>query len=74
MKKIKEYYICDRCKKELEEDDYICVCSNIYFYDLCKDCKIDFDKYKSETKKLEQKYDEITKKYQFEKYLPVEEN
>lgn len=74
MKKVKEYYICDRCKKEIGEDDFRGVCSNLYFYDLCKNCKEDFDKYQSETKELEQKYDEIMKKYQFEKYLPREES
>ena len=36
MNKIKEYHICDRCKKELSEDDFIGICGDLYFYDLCK--------------------------------------
>lgn len=72
MKKIKEYYICDRCKKELQEDDFIGVCGDMYFYDLCKECKKDYDEYTEKIKKLEKKWNGITKEYQFGKYLPKE--
>ena len=73
MKKTKEYYICDRCKKELEKDDFKDICGFEYFYDLCKECKKEFDKYEIEVKELDKKFDDITKKYKFGKYIPKEE-
>lgn len=73
MKKIKEFHICDRCKKELGKDDFIDICCLDYFYDLCKECKKDYDKYEEELKELDGKYGELAKKYQFGKYLPKEE-
>ena len=72
MKKIKEYHICDRCKKELSKDDFIGICGDLYFYDLCKECKKDYDEYKSKAEDIRKQWDELTKKYQFEKYLPKE--
>ena len=68
MKKIKEYYICDRCFEELEKPNY---CYDYqYCYHLCDRCKKIYEKYKKEIKLLEYKYDRITKNFKFGKYLP----
>ena len=69
MKKIKEYYICDRCKRAFEKDVLVNICEDLYFYDLCKECKKFYDKYVAEIKEIDKMYDEITKKYRFGKYL-----
>ena len=73
MLKQKEYRICDRCKKELSKTDFIGVCGDYYFYDLCEKCKKDYDEYNNKVKDLRKQWDELTKEYQFEKYLPKEE-
>lgn len=71
MKKIREYYICDRCFKEIEkpiiEYDYQ------YMYELCEKCSKDFKKYKDSRDYLETRFDEITKEYKFGKYLPKDD-
>lgn len=74
MKKINEYYICDRCKKEIskEERNNTCDGINAYLYDLCEECKKNYDDYKKEYSILESKADELSKKYKFGKYLPKE--
>lgn len=74
-KKTREYYICDRCKKELEKDtryevgDFI----NAYSYDLCDNCYKEYEEYKSRVESLDKKVKEMTKLYRFGKYLPKEE-
>lgn len=75
MKKIKEYYICDRCKKELNEEDINNICDGItaYFYDLCEECKKEYDEFKKEYKILENKAEELKEKYKFGKYAFEEE-
>lgn len=72
MKITKEYYICDRCKEELFEKPII-EYDNMYYYELCCECDDDFKEYKDKVKELEEKFDEITKKYKFGKYLNKEE-
>ena len=69
MEKIKKYHICDRCKEELIDKPIIEYDYERY-YELCNDCDEAFKEYKNKAKLLENKYDEITKKYKFGKYLP----
>lgn len=69
MIKIKEYYICDRCKEELIEKPII-EYDNVYSYELCCECDEKFKEYRNKVKEIEDKYDEITKNYKFGKYLP----
>ena len=76
MKKIKEYYICDRCKKELTEKDTCYEVRdfiNAYNYDLCDNCYKEYEEYKSRVKDLDKEVKEMTELYKFGKYLPKEE-
>lgn len=70
MKKIKEYYICDRCKEEISEDKRNIAPDMMYCYELCDRCFGIYKKYRSEIKLLDAKYDRISKCYKFGKYLP----
>lgn len=73
MKKVKEVYFCDRCKKEIEdyseEKHNICDRFNAYFYDLCENCKEDYKEYQAKLNGLEKTYKYISEKYKFGKYL-----
>lgn len=76
MKKIKEYYICDRCNKGLgyySEENRICDEYNAYFYDLCEQCNKKYKEYEEKIKELDIKFKEITKEYKFGKFLPRED-
>ena len=73
MKKIKEVWYCDRCHKELEEDELIYVSDYMYSYELCDDCKILYDTYKKAIKELDEKIDKVTKDFSFGRYLPRED-
>jgi hypothetical protein len=73
MLKTKEYYICDRCKKEIDKDKINKRYDNMYSYELCDECSIDFDNYKLEIKRLENEYEEYGKLYKFGKYLPKDD-
>ena len=50
MEKIKKYYICDRCKKEIAKEDinYICDGLTMYNYELCKECKETYKEFNEE--------------------------
>lgn len=73
MKKIKEYYICDRCDKVLKDEERNFVVDYMYAYDLCNDCTIIFKEYRKEFEALIDKEDELTRKYKFRKYLKENE-
>jgi len=77
MKKTKEYYICDRCKKTIEDyskkENYVTDVYNGYFYDLCKECMADFNEYKIKLSGLDKTYKTLSEKYKFGRYLPREE-
>ena len=77
MKKTKEYYICDRCKKTIEdyseEENNVTDIYNVYFYDLCKECMVDFNEYKAKLAGLDKTYKTLSEKYKFGRYLPREE-
>lgn len=71
-KKTREYYICDRCKKEITEEDtryevgdFINACN----YDLCDDCYKAYEEYKSRVEDLDKEVKEMTKTYRFGKYM-----
>ena len=70
MKKIKEYYICDRCKKEINKPYFVCDGITYCNYELCKDCKETYDKFIEEYQTIQNKFDELNKKYKFGKWLP----
>lgn len=71
--KIKEYYVCDKCKKEIEDYsikvNHVCDSFNAYFYDLCSECKDAFDKYDCEIKTLRDQAEKLTEKYMFGRYM-----
>lgn len=72
MEKHRVYYICDRCKKEVNKEDLKQVSDMGYFYELCDDCKALFDEYDKKTQEAEKQLDDMAKEYQFGKYLPKE--
>lgn len=67
-----EVKVCDRCGKVLEDynekihnvGDWITARS----YDLCEDCKEEFDIYKAKGKKIDEEMEELVKAYGFGKY------
>lgn len=67
MRKTKEVLICDRCKKEVNDlnDAY----DSMYCYELCEECKKDFDEYRKKTKSLEEKFTQLQEEYKFGKFL-----
>ena len=73
MKFIKEYYICDRCKKEVSKKDRFLTYYGPYCYDLCNECKTMYDEFRKKESILEQNADNLEKKYKFGKYLPRNE-
>lgn len=73
MLKNREYYICDRCKKEIDEEEKHIACDYAYMYDLCQNCYDDYKKLKGNVEKYYELIDEEYKKYSFGKYLPKEE-
>ncbi len=70
MKKIREYYICDRCKEEISEDKRNIAPDVMYCYELCNRCFEIYVKYRKEINLLNDKYDRISKNFKFGKYLP----
>ena len=71
-KKTREYYICDRCKKELTEKDTryeVGDFINAYNYDLCDDCYKEYEEYKSRVEDLDKEVKKMTKLYRFGKYM-----
>lgn len=72
----KKYYICDRCKKELKDYSGKNSVGDIYnacFYDLCEECKLDYEEYKSKVEDLNKTCEELSRKYKFGRYLFREE-
>lgn len=69
MKKIKEYYICDRCNKELSKADVVFVFESRYQYDLCIECANVFEEYKEKYGILEEKAKRLQQEYNFGSYL-----
>lgn len=70
MKKIKEYHICDRCKKEIREEDIIHVSDYSRYYELCDDCDNVYIEFKTKVQNLKRKWEELEKEYKFGEYLP----
>lgn len=70
-KEMKEYYVCDRCKKEITEDGHYDVMDgiNAYYYDLCDKCYKDYEEYKSQVGKLDEEIREITKVHKFGRHM-----
>jgi len=70
---IKEFYACCRCKKELldyKESKYrVCDGINHYFYDLCDDCRKEYETYTNEVTKYLDKIEQVTEKRRFGKYM-----
>lgn len=76
MLKKKEYRVCDRCSKEIDENNghiNFCDVVDCYFYDLCDDCYEEYTKYQAEADDLRKRHEELAKHYKFGKYLPKEE-
>lgn len=68
IRKVETY--CDRCFKKLKNDkEWYCTYDRNYRYILCEECKTQYDEYKKEIEKLENKWEKITKKYNFGEYL-----
>ena len=76
--KIKEYYICDRCKEVIEnysiKENHVCDSHNAYFYDLCGDCKEVFNDYDEQIKDIVKQFKQITDAYKFGKYMFEEDS
>ena len=70
MKKIREYYICDRCKKEIDEDKINKAYYTGWYYQLCDDCFKKYKEFKDLIEKLKKKWEKLEQEYQFGKYLP----
>ena len=71
-KKTREYYICDRCKKELPDKEArheVWDLINAYTYDLCDDCHKEYEEYKSRVEDLDKEVKEMTKLYRFGEYM-----
>ena len=72
MRKIEEYYICDRCKTKTSKEKLYDVYDYVYHYELCDVCKGNFDLYQCKVEKLKKEWEELEKEYKFGKYLPKE--
>lgn len=70
MKKVRKYYICDRCKKELEENKINRVYYQMWAYDLCDKCKELFDLFETKTNSLKNDWQDLEMEYKFGTYLP----
>ena len=70
MKKIREYYICDRCKKEINEEEINKAYYTSWYYELCNKCYEDFNEFKNKTEKIRNKWEQLEQEYQFGRYLP----
>lgn len=70
MKKIKEYHICDRCKKEINEEEINLRYDYAYRYELCDDCDNVYIEFETKVQNLKEKWEELEKEYKFGKYLP----
>lgn len=73
-KKVIETCYCDRCKTEVKEENYVCVCDAIdhYFYDLCKDCHKAYKEYVNEIENLEAEFKAVRNKWNFGPQLFIE--
>lgn len=72
MKKIKEYHICDRCKKKINEEEINLRYYNACSYELCDDCDNVYIEFETKIQNLKEKWGELEKEYKFGKYLPKE--
>ena len=72
MKKIKEYYICDRCKSEIKKEEIYEVFDYTYHYEFCNVCKDVYDEFAIHVNALKRNWDRLEEKYKFGKYLPKE--
>lgn len=75
MLKRKEYRVCDRCFKELDDNGHIELCDALdtRFYDLCDNCYEEYASYRAEMDELLGLRHKIAVKYKFGPYLPKEE-
>ena len=73
MRKIKEYHICDKCKKEIQVEEIQKAYYVNWYYELCNDCYKTYEEFQSKIKKIENKWEKLEKEYQFGEYLPKEE-
>lgn len=75
MKKVKEYYICDRCKKELDKDELkkIGDIYNAYTYELCEQCENDYYSYDIHMKAIYENAKALTEGHNFGKYMYQED-
>ena len=72
MKKIKEYHICDRCKKEITDEEINEVFDYAYRYELCNECKDVHDEFIRKVNGLKKTWEHLEEKYKFGEYLPKE--
>lgn len=73
MKKMKEYHICDRCKKEITGKEINEVYDYAYLYELCNDCLKLHNEFERKVKGLKKDWENLEKEYKFGQYLPKEE-
>lgn len=74
MKKVKEYYVCDRCNKELEKKYVVFAFESGYRWDLCAECANIFEEYKGKCDILEEKAKKIQEEYNFGSYLAMKDD
>lgn len=73
MKKTKEYYICDRCKKEIDENKINTKIYLNWYYQLCDDCFKKYKEFDNKIDKLKKEWEKLEKDYEFGDYLPKNE-
>lgn len=74
MRITKEYHICDRCKKEIKEEEINNAYYTRWYYELCNECFEKYTEFNKETNKLKKKWEKLEQKYQFGDYLPKEDD
>lgn len=73
MRKVREYHICDRCKKEITEKEINERFDYAYHYELCDSCDDVYIEFETKVQNLKEKWEKLEKEYMFGKYLPKED-
>lgn len=73
MEKTKTYYICDKCKKEIKEEEIQRAYYVEWYYELCNECFESFKEFNGKAGKIRNKWEKLEKEYQFGYYLPKDE-
>ena len=69
MRKNEIIYYCDKCKKQIKENELKTIFDGVFYYELCEKCNYEYEDYKKKYDELANKVDQLQKKYKFGKYL-----